>query len=267
MKTIPKLGAIGASVALAAATLFAGNAGAEDIEINAPLITPPSGLTIHAPDLGDVELPATDGSGFVGNFDDETGELTGEVTIADGSFGTSVDAPGLGAVDAEVHYAFESGGPIVDGMIDDDGNVSFTDTQTLRLTGLSAVGGFIGETLPESCAFENVELNYEGEYDEDTNTIEVAASFWIPPLESGACGTLDLTDFIGIELDISDTVMGALGYETEATSVLSFERAVVEIPEPIEPEEEKPGDEKPAPTPAAPAAPAKPIAGKPSYTG
>ncbi len=260
MRTLPRLGAIGASLALAATTMLAGTAGAETIDISAPLIAPPSGLVIDAPG-GALTLDAPDGSNFVGSFDDETGELTGDVTIAGGSFTTSTEVDGIGAVDVEISYAFESGGPITDGEIDDDGNVSFDDVQTLKLTNLNVIG-LIEQALPDSCAFGPLDLAYGGTYDEATNTITVETEpFYVPPLATGDCG-----DLAGI--DFADAIMKAIGYETQAVSTLSFERAVVDMPEP-EPEETTtttvaPAEPAPAPQPAAPA---QPVASQPSYTG
>lgn len=258
MRIISRLGAVGAAAALAATTMFVGTAGAEDIEISAPLITPPSGLTINAAG-GALELPAPAGSKFVGSFDDETGELTGEVTIAGGSFAAEADFPGVGQVDVEIFYDFESGGPIVDGEIDDDGDVSFRDVQTLRLAEISALSGAIHESLGDSCQFGPLELEYSGTYDEDTNIVTAEADFVVPLLATGSCG-----DIVGF--DLATEIMQVIGPETLATSTLSFERAVVEMDEP---EPEKPADETPEPTekPAPTSGPAKPVAAKPSYTG
>lgn len=262
MRTLPKLGAIGASVALAASTMFVGTAGAETIDISAPLIAPPSGLVIDAPG-GALTLDAPDGSSFVGAFDDETGELTGDVTIAGGSFTTSthIGAPLNMDADIEISYEFVSGGPIANGEIDDDGNVSFDDVQTLKLTNLNVIG-LLEQELPDSCAFGPLDLAYGGTYDEATNTVTVETEpFFVPPLAAGDCG-----DIAGI--DLAEQIMGAIGYETQAVSTLSFERAVVDMPEP-EPDETTTTTVAPAqPAPAPqPAAPAQPVASQPSYTG
>lgn len=292
MRTLPRIGAVGASIALAAATLFAGPAGADAIDIESPLEAG-SGLTIHAGSGEDLGLPAPSGSKFVGNFDDETGELNGEVTITAGSFETQVEAPVVGETGVTVSFAFESAGPITDGEIDADGNVSFTDVQTLRLTRIDVALLPDPFDLPDSCAFDDVELNYTGTLDADSNTIDVTAEFDVDGLESGVCG-----DILGL-VDVADSVTGAIGNDGRVfgTAALIFELGVNDIPDEETPDEETPDEETPdeetpdetpdeeaptttaAPTTTTPAgggaapasggtaAPAAPVSSSPTYTG
>ena len=224
MKSRTRIGAVGAALALAAAaTGFAMMpAGAATVDIETPLIAPPSGLVLEAPG-GNLTLPAPDGSNFTGTYDDSTGDLNGDVTIAGGSFTTEATGTPAGDLPVTIDYEFVSGGPITGGNIDSSGNVTFTDTQTLKLTTLHLTSLGIDQPLGDSCAFGPLELDYTGTYDATANTVDASADFVVPVLPPGACG-----DIAGI--DLADAIMSALGNETPATSTLSFELATNEIP-------------------------------------
>lgn len=223
MKSRSRIGAVGAALALATAGFFAvGSAGAATVDVATPLITPPSGLVLEAPG-GDLSLPAPAGSNFTGTYDDSTGDLDGTVTIASGSFDTIATGTPAGDLPVTIDFEFESGGPITGGNIDGSGNVSFSDTQTFKLTTLHLTSLGLDQSLGDNCAFGPLDLDYTGTYDDTTNTVDASADFEVPMLQQGDCG-----DVAGI--DLAGAIMGALGSETPATSTLSFELGTNEIP-------------------------------------
>lgn len=181
MKTRTRLGAVGASLALAAtAAGFAmTSAGATVNDINSNLS---GGLNLTIP--GDPPTNATldvpSGSTFIGNFDDSSGALTGNVGIEAGS--TTVP---FGDTNVELQFRFENGGPITDGSINDAGDVHFVDTETIFLTSA------LGIPLGDDCKVGPVELTYDGTYDGET--VDVSSDTVDVPALQGACGGLAST--------------------------------------------------------------------------
>ncbi len=208
MKPLRKLGALGASLAVAATSLVAAMpAGAETFPIDAIL---GGGLILHPAEGESVDLPMSDGSTFVGSYDNVSGDLDGTVTITAGI--AEVD-PGLGIGTADLYYEFIGEGPIFDGTIGPGGEVSFSDIQTIKLTEVSALGGAFVIDLTDNCTFGPLELHYTGDYDFDTGVADVLSDpVTVDPVDDGACG--DLTD------TINDMLSGA-----SAEANLTFEFA------------------------------------------
>ncbi len=181
MKTIPRLGAIGAAVALAAAGFFAAMpAGAATHDIHSNLT---GGLTLTLPGTPPTttDLTAPDGSVFDGSWDDSSGDLTGTVQIADGSF----TVPGTLIGDATVDFSFTNGGPITNGSIASDNTVTFTDVETVNLDRVEELDKDLSP-----CSVGPVTLDYSGTYDPATQEIDVTSNSVDVPALTDSCGGL-----------------------------------------------------------------------------
>lgn len=270
MKRSFKMGALGAGIALSTASFVAVMPGMAADPSDSTTTTVASstvteissnltgGLTLVTGD-GTVELPVAPGSAFTGQFDSATGDLTGTVDIADGTFDYAVTSPV--ETTATISYTFTNGGPITNGRIEPDGTVSFDDVQTLALTNIAVLGSDF--PLLETCRFSNIHLAYTGTFDDATGTINVTSATIETPDLDGACGMIGTIDVTGMLAD-------ALGGST-TTSHLSFVAGIEDITPPVTPEEPTeptvpttPGKTGPIADTAKPAAP---IAGNPSYTG
>lgn len=136
---------------------------------------------------GSFELP--EGGGFNGTWDDETGEVVGELLVP--AVETQVEAaPG---VVADVVAVFTQQGDTA-GTIDlDTGDAALN--VVFRLDVSASLGGT--PVSPEGCHVTPIELDLVGVYDFETDVLDVAASgFTVPP--STGCGDIApiLDDFI-----------------------------------------------------------------------
>lgn len=247
MRTLPKVGAIGAALALTAAGLFgAATAGADSVDISAPLESP-SSLTLSIPALTMTgTIPAPDGSNFAGTWDNSSGDLTGALTIADGSFTTDV-----GGNPVTIGFSFsENGGGITNGSIDPTtGDVAFDDSQTFHIT--SALGAPVTD-----CAIGPVDLHFTGTYDETSGLVDVTADPVSVGTATGACSPIG-----------ADTINGILAGATAGAHVV-FTAGVKPVPPTSTPTTVPPTTGAPTTTVPAKAAPAaKAVSATPSYTG
>lgn len=194
---------------------------------------------------GSFELP--EGGGFNGTWDDETGEVVGELVVP--PVETQVEAaPG---VVADVIAVFTQQGDLT-GTIDLE-----TGDAALSVVVRLDVSAFLGGTpvSPEGCHVAPIQLDLVGAYDFDTDVLDVAATgFTVPP--STGCGDIApiLDDFIS-------------GDPTEAVFRL------VRVGEPIAPPPPPPPPPVDPPTTEPPgggggtAPPAQPVAGTARLTG
>ncbi|HET8931779.1 MAG TPA: hypothetical protein VFN21_14045 [Acidimicrobiales bacterium] len=149
-----------------------------------PIHTDPgASVTIDAPGSNPAVLRTTSASVFDGQLDDASGTLTGAVALA-GDTSTISGTP-LGN-DAQVTAFFSTGTAIQNGVVAEDGAVSFDDTLTVEFFEF-VVGGSIVD-VPLECAIGPVDLHYVGTYDATTDRITVTAGpVSVPPIGARAC--------------------------------------------------------------------------------
>lgn len=208
-------------------------------------------LTFGRVTVGDGSFDLPPGGGFNGTWDDETGEVAGELLVP--TVETVVEpAPGVAA---DVVVDFTQQGDLT-GTIDPD-----TGDAALSVTFRLDISVFLAGTplAPEGCHVAPIDLDLTGVLDLDTGVLDlVATGFTVPP--SQGCGDIApiLDDFIS-------------GDPTEAVFSLARVGGPIEPPPPVDPP--PPADPPPADPPAdddgggTTAPPATPISGTARLTG
>ena len=177
MKTVQRIGAIGASVALAAGAVAFAVAPAGAAGSFSSAITGGLDLTTTT---GSSNLAAAADSLMTGNYDPDAGTLTGSLALGNTTFTTTV-----GGNPVDVDISFTSGGNITGGTVTGTA-VSFTDTETVNLDKALAIA-----LAP--CSVGPVTLDYTGTYDSATGDVDVTSNVVDVPALTGSCAGLAST--------------------------------------------------------------------------
>lgn len=288
MKSFPKVGAIGASLALAAASfgLAAGSVGAADPEPFSSELTGTFTLQTDNP----IPVPVT--GSVIGERDGDT--FTGNVTINEAHPTTSINAPVIGPTQATLTLRFIEGDDgITNGLIDGS-DISFDNTQTVQI--VQAVASGITIPFASGCKVGPIDLHYTGTYDEVTGDVDVTAE--VEDLQlAGSCGEFagqNLTGLVGDLLNGSSASVEAHANLLANDDITPPDSSIPDdsIPDDSTPDDGGPtttpsdngpiygpggdipaggpglnGNTAPAVTTAAPAGAAAPVSATPSYTG
>lgn len=284
MKTFPKVGAIGASLALAAASfgLAAGSAGAAE-----PFSSELTGTFTLQTD-NPIPVPVT--GSVIGERDGDT--FTGNVSIDEAHPTTSINAPVIGPTQATLTLRFIEGDDgITNGLIDGS-DISFDNTQTVQI--VQAVASGITIPFASGCKVGPIDLHYTGTYDEVTGDVDVTAE--VEDLQlAGSCGEFAGQNLTGL---VGDLLNGSSASVEAHANLLANDDITPpddSIPDDGGPTTSTPGDDGPttttpadgviygpggtipaggpglngntAPAATTPAPAAAPVSATPSYTG
>lgn len=182
MKTTTRWTKFGAVAALAVALVTGVSpAGAETHEVRSDL---EALLVIEPAGADPVTLPSGAGSSFLGDYDDDTGTLTGRTFI----MGEPVELTGTPLGDTELLPTFLTGEQITGGQITADGTVRFDDVVSIELLDIGSSGA--GE--PDPCVVGPIDLHHTGSHDAASGIVDVTAGpFELPPVEPGSCAAAD----------------------------------------------------------------------------